>query len=487
MRGGKLALVVLFVALWSVPRASACVPELVSVFHPPANAIDVPLDVSPLIISRANLVVVTDESGVDVPLSTSSFDGGIEVLFDAALQPETRYILRAIEDWGGLSGAEWTIPFTTGSAFAGEMPIAPDAPVVSAVVARDVTDYLLGCGRDKTWICASADVPQGSILAVRAEIGGRSELAYVPHGFNLLTADGWAGAYLEAAQTSWLRGDWHVGTCLSLGVRDQAGRVAAWTEVCPDDIEVSEVEELTRVFCDSGRMTVRTPDPPEPRPLPPEPQSGPGVVEPEPGADVFVDASSDGQGLDREDWEEPPIDPAGPGRSGLAPDGAPADDGGTSDDGGATRSSGGANLNGGFERAAGLASEPDAGTTASLRGSSPRADASVADDGSTRARDDEDTVTRGLDDAPPSDGCAACTIGPQRPASSHAAWLACLLGLALRRRRGDGARFGVQRYWVAAAAGALVGARRSWKRTSCDGQQSRQPSSSPTGSDVVDR
>ncbi len=113
------------------------------------GAVDVPIDVSPIVFGRVAGLTVVGPDGEETGFSVEEGAGGIEVFFAEDLAPYSEYTLLVIDDYDG----EHPLSFTTGgSRYQRPSEEWAKNPVISGLTALDaatgcslVLPALIGC------------------------------------------------------------------------------------------------------------------------------------------------------------------------------------------------------------------------------------------------------------------------------------------------------------------------------------------------------
>jgi hypothetical protein len=115
--------------------------------------------------------------------------------------------------------------------------------------------WVYQCSSPSEYVCVGAEVPEGLALIVDVQTEGDEV------GRHILTR-GLSGNYgptfgyaeTGTGATGFLASDWRVGTCVTVTLRDQAGREGPPRELCADDIPVFTPATLTSISCSNGTI-----------------------------------------------------------------------------------------------------------------------------------------------------------------------------------------------------------------------------------------
>jgi hypothetical protein len=204
-------------------------PTIIAAF-PADGASAVPMDVRPLLIGGVTEVMVASDEVEPPDFQLEREPYGVEVRFEQALAPNTRYTLIADE--------EQSVSFTTGADVS-----SGDAPQLDVRVS--IAQSEPGLCAITEWLCVHAEVPNDFALVVERDIAGGKGTTVLPPGMQRP-----ALGYLQPGDTQWF-GSWTDGECLRVTTRALDGNLGEWQRFCRDELDLL----MGRVDgCSRGRL-----------------------------------------------------------------------------------------------------------------------------------------------------------------------------------------------------------------------------------------
>lgn len=276
---------------------SLAAPSTVADSLPTDGATDVPLDVQPVLVGDIQSVDVMTTDGSFVEFAVEQHSQGVIIEFAEELEPKMEYVIDVVGRW-----EEQQISFTTGTSTSA----AVDVPVVSGLAVEGLVTQQPGywvflCDSPHEYLCLGADVPEDHVLVVE------TETSHDDIGSLLITPE------VRATYTGMLYGNignpaglmssgWDESSCVTVHLRDIAGRRGQETTVCEGDFPVHRPKTLTDITCDGGTLRFNEHDtdartsppseeprsPDEPAPAGPSPDSTSVPADP-PDADETAD------------------------------------------------------------------------------------------------------------------------------------------------------------------------------------------------------
>jgi len=252
----------LVVGLLHSPPAAACsiaAPPVIADSLPSNGAMDVPLNVRPIIVGDIASLDVVDAEGNSVDFDVSEESQAIVVIFDDNLAPNTEYVMHV----GGGWEAEAELRFTTGTETHSDEVAEVTEWTVSGLTTMYPDSWVFFCSSPNSFLCVDANIPEHHALVIE------TKTEFDDIGRMFLTSGFDAGIPFASAVYNWpddspttqlLTGGWDPDSCVTLSLQNISGERGPRREVCPGDFPVHEPSSLSFIDCSGGELSYEPSD-----------------------------------------------------------------------------------------------------------------------------------------------------------------------------------------------------------------------------------